>query len=501
MLKPILKSEGVNESERQLSKLLNDTFFSLWSYIGPYSDEGATKNKQGKEICDALVIFGNKILIFSDKAIKFNEEKDTLIAWKRWYKKSITDSVRQLYAAEEWIKKNPDRVFLDNFCQNPFPLNLENQNFEFHLIAITKNTLEPAKKYFDQFAKGSSGTFLNFYPLDERQVLEMPFTLCDINSNKTFVHIFDEFSINLVMQELRTISDFTNYLKVKEKLIRKLRLQHASEEDILGFFLDDEDFLLGRKEFTYPKCADDEVLGIQEGYWSNFILSNNYNIHKDLNNMGDYWVELSSRFSDSVVSANVGEGKEFPLEKHEIVVRSLASEKNATRAYLAQAFLEKFDNVPLDRRSARVVQNFINQSHFYVFLFLPFMDFESTIEHTKRRGEIAWQYAIATKYRHSKVELITVIVTQPKGSKIRNEAIYLYNYSKKLTVEEEELAKRIIHEASILKEFTDYSKPSKDYDGVLKVKWGRNDICHCGSKRKYKKCCLNKDQLLNNRYT
>lgn len=199
--------------------------------------------------------------------------------------------------------------------------------------------------------------------------------------------------------------------------------------------------------------------------------------------------------------ANVGEGREFPLEKHEIVLRSLASEKNATRAYLAQAFLEKLDNVPLDRRSARVVQNFINQAHFYVFLFLPLIDFESTIEYTKRRGEIAWQYAIATKYRHSHVELITVLVTQPKGSKIRNEAIYLYNYSKKLTVEEENLAKRIIHEASILKEFTDYSKPSKDYDGILKVKWGRNDICHCGSKRKYKKCCLDKDQLLNNRYT
>lgn len=501
MLQPILKSEGVNESERQLSKLLNDTFFSLWCYIGPYSDEGAAKNKQGKEICDALVIFGNKVLIFSDKEVKFNNDKDILVAWKRWYKKSVVDSVRQLYAAEDWIKNNPHRVFLDNFCKVPFPLDLVNSKLEFHLIAITKNTLEPAKKYFDQFAKGSTGTFFHFYPLTEKEILEKPFVLCDVNKNKTFVHIFDEFSIKLIMQELRTISDFTNYLKVKEKLVRKYKLLHASEEDILGFYLDDEDFLLGRKNFAYPECANDEFLGIQEGYWNNFKLSNNYIIHKNLKNMGDFWGELSSRFSVSIVSAKVGEGQELPLEKHEVALRSLASENNATRAYLAQAYLEKFDKVPIDRRSARVVQNFGNKSHFYIFLFLPFYNSELTVKYTERRGVIAWQYAIATKYRNPEAKLITVIVTQPRGSKFRNESIYLYNYSKELTFEEKKLAKRIIDEAAILREFTDYSNSSRNHEGILKKKWGRNDKCHCGSEKKYKKCCLEKDQLLNTRYT
>lgn len=501
MLKPILKNVGVNESERQLSKLLNDTFLSLWCYIGPYSDEGAAKNKQGKEICDAMVIFGNKILIFSDKEVKFNNDKDISVAWKRWYTKSVVDSVRQLYAAEAWIKNNPHRIFLDNFCKIPFPLDLVNNKFEFHLIAITKNTLEPAKKYFDEFAKGSTGTFIHFYPLMEVDILDKPFVLCDVNKNKTFVHIFDEFSINLIMQELRTISDFTNYLKVKEKLIRKYKLLNASEEDILGFYLDDEDFLLGKKDFSYPKCSDDGFLSIQEGYWSNFTASNNYNIHKNLKVMGDYWLELSSRFSESIVNANVGEGVELPLEKHEVALRTLVSESNGSRAYLAQAYLEKFDKVPNDRRSARVVQNPRNKSHFYIFLFLPFNNFESTVKYTERRGKISWQYALATKYRYSEAKLITVIVTQPKGSKIRNEAIYLYNYEKELNYDERKLANRIIGEANILREFTDYNNFLNNHDAVFKMKWGRNEKCHCGSKIKYKKCCLEKDQIINTRYT
>jgi hypothetical protein len=28
----------------------------------------------------------------------------------------------------------------------------------------------------------------------------------------------------------------------------------------------------------------------------------------------------------------------------------------------------------------------------------------------------------------------------------------------------------------------------------LFMKWGRNDVCHCGSGRKYKKCCLEDDK-------
>lgn len=291
MLKPIYKSDGVTDSERQMSKLLNDTFLSLWSYVGPCNDRNLLTKNEGVEICDAIVAFGNKIIIFSDKDNKFNENIDVNTSWKRWYKDSVKKSINQLYGAESWIRNNPHRVFLDKKCQNKFPFDLSNTNLEIHLVALTKNTLDPAKKYFDQFEVGSTGTLAYMYNLEEKNILEKPFILCDINPQKTFVHVFDEASIKLVINELGTISDFLNYLKVKEKLIRKIGLTYVfGEEDLLGYYLDDKSFLLGRSQFSYLDNMNGEYeFGIKEGYWNHFRESENFKLHNTLKEMSLYW--------------------------------------------------------------------------------------------------------------------------------------------------------------------------------------------------------------------
>lgn len=500
MLKPILKNDGVNESERQLSKLLNDTFLSLWSYMGPYSDEGTAKNKQGKEICDALVVFGNKVIIFSDKERKFNEEKSTEVAWKRWYRRSVSDSVRQLHAAESWIRNYPDRVFLDNFCQEKFPLDLNDKNLEIHLIAITKNTLEPAKKYFDNIKFGSTGTLAYSYAL-KGDISENPFFICDIDHKKTFVHVFDEISIKLVMNELNTISDFINYLEVKEKLIRNNGLNFVyGEEDLLGYYLDNKREL-GKAEFNYPNTNCEDNLNIIEGYWISFKKSEKFKIHNNFKNKSIYWSELAARLSDSVVSGNVGEGEDLSLNKHEVVLRSMTSENMLNRAYLGDYFLDKLDKVPYNKRSARVIRIFSQINKFYIFLFLPFERNESVEDYSKRRNYMAESYGLVLKYREQTAKLITVIVTQPKKSYYRSEAIYLYDFSRELNLIEKKSAEKLMKESAILKEFIEYTNPNKDYESKLKTKWGRNDPCHCGSKKKYKKCCLQNDELYGSNYT
>ena len=35
---------------------------------------------------------------------------------------------------------------------------------------------------------------------------------------------------------------------------------------------------------------------------------------------------------------------------------------------------------------------------------------------------------------------------------------------------------------------------SEENDMQMKQKIGRNDLCYCGSGKKYKKCCMKKDQ-------
>ena len=90
MLKPTIKESGTTERERYLSKLSEDTFFGLWSFPNVYTNEGISKSGIGKELCDLLVVFHNKIIIFSDKDIAFNTEVDLNVSWKRWFGKTIS---------------------------------------------------------------------------------------------------------------------------------------------------------------------------------------------------------------------------------------------------------------------------------------------------------------------------------------------------------------------------------------------------------------------------
>ena len=91
----IIRSEGVTPSENRLVKLGERVFMGLWSYPNPMFLTSSGYN----ELCDLLVICGDNVLVFSDKNIKFSEEADLLVAWKRWERKAILASIKQLHHA------------------------------------------------------------------------------------------------------------------------------------------------------------------------------------------------------------------------------------------------------------------------------------------------------------------------------------------------------------------------------------------------------------------
>ena len=104
----IQRDTSFTESERFVNSLGAKSFLKFWTWPNLFRDQ-----EGGKEICDLIVVFGNDVLLISDKQIEFNSEKDELIAWKRWYKDAITKSFKQTKGAERWIKTYPDRLFVD----------------------------------------------------------------------------------------------------------------------------------------------------------------------------------------------------------------------------------------------------------------------------------------------------------------------------------------------------------------------------------------------------
>lgn len=73
-------SNPVTPSEELLARLGRHAFLRLWSYSNLFTDRGRQRGTgDGKELCDLLVVFGDTLIIFSDKHCILRREPDELI--------------------------------------------------------------------------------------------------------------------------------------------------------------------------------------------------------------------------------------------------------------------------------------------------------------------------------------------------------------------------------------------------------------------------------------
>jgi hypothetical protein len=144
------EAEGITNSERYLTQLARRAFLSLWSYVNPHTDEGRSKGKgDGKELCDLLVVFGDEILIFSDKHCEFPSHSDIGTSWSRWHRRAVEKSAKQLAGAERFIKEYPRRIFMDKDCKSPLPIDMSDPCVaRYFLVAVTRGSYDVGKHYW-----------------------------------------------------------------------------------------------------------------------------------------------------------------------------------------------------------------------------------------------------------------------------------------------------------------------------------------------------------------
>ena len=142
------------DSERYLAALCERTFLSLWSVTSVHRDQGS-----GSEICDLLVVFGDHVVVFSDKDCDFPDTGDLVRDWSRWFRRSILDSAKQIAGAERWLREHPGRVFIDQSCTTPIHLALPAQDrMVVHRVAVTHKSAARCRR---EFRGGSGSLFFN----------------------------------------------------------------------------------------------------------------------------------------------------------------------------------------------------------------------------------------------------------------------------------------------------------------------------------------------------
>ncbi|WP_318629494.1 hypothetical protein [Klebsiella variicola] len=263
------KNVGFTKTERKLAVICDKTFLKLWSWTSLYSDEGINKNRKGKEICDLLVYYRNTVIIFSDKEITYTEnheknipEKDgTSVAWKRWLRKAVNESIKQIEGAENWIRAHYDRIYFTEQC-------LSSDKFPF----INSENINQLKIYRVAIANGCP------YPLYLGNGIHDGIINNCRDRHGNYIHVFDGSTIEILSQELSTVHEFVGYLEEKERIAKEGFLNNYDkliELDLLatyilspsmtrgaGFYTKDNDFKLDR--FNELNNASDYLNGKQE---------------------------------------------------------------------------------------------------------------------------------------------------------------------------------------------------------------------------------------------
>ncbi|MDG2571004.1 hypothetical protein P7L87_25965, partial [Vibrio parahaemolyticus] len=108
----------------------------LWTYPN-------LSKKPGKELTDLLVVFRDDVLIFSDKSCGYPGTGDPTLDWQGWFRRAIADSAHQIHLAEQWLRNQPDRIFLDPKCTERLPLwPPDPQRLRIHRICVATGAAE-----------------------------------------------------------------------------------------------------------------------------------------------------------------------------------------------------------------------------------------------------------------------------------------------------------------------------------------------------------------------
>jgi hypothetical protein len=307
----------VTATETHLTLLAQQTFLKLWSYPNPF-------RAPGKEFTDLLVVFGNEILIFSDKASAY-QGGDSTTAWRRWYQRTITESMKQLEGAVGQLTDPNATVFVDARASSALPFALPPiKERRLHLIAVAHPSSLPNQPpshfiglTFDSMVTGD----------------KTPFRVGAERVKGRLVHLFDGSALELLLTELDTVADFVEYLRQRETAISARPALSFKEPDLLALALEARTH---GGTTILPLADENGMTVVPANLWNVYDKRNA--AHRRLRNKLSYNVDrLIEHFHEEYIAGRYLQQPLPTYVSHEKAMRHLASESRFGRQAIASA--------------------------------------------------------------------------------------------------------------------------------------------------------------------
>ncbi|PCD02211.1 hypothetical protein COC42_12190 [Sphingomonas spermidinifaciens] len=481
----ILKSQGVSPTERLLAELCDRTFLRLWSYPNPCREDG-------KELCDLLVVFQNDVLIFFDRENRrFDQNpEDVDLAWKRWRKEVIEKQVATAHGAERYIRSGRS-IYLDPQKNQRFPIPIDLSQMRCHKIVVAHGVKEACKRASPANVLGSLA--ISYDKKDER--FDHPFFV-QIDREHP-VHILDTENLEIALNELDTIFDFTAYLDAKLDAIRRHALSYCGEEDVIAHYFLNFDETKNRHMIGTHDAFDTVHIG--EGEWFNFERSEPYARRRAANQTSYFWDRLLQITSNNALNGVLG-GNSQPFHGKS-ALHFMAMEPRFSRRGLSDFMLKSIRNFP--ESDEPLVRNVSLMPSFYegtVYVFLQLKasdDLRNSEAYREVRSGMLEIACGAAKLRMPAIKRVIGIATDaPKfAGKTNSEDLLLmefddWNAERRAYYEAANEELRFFRTPQMQATKRTISEfPRATVKPGVRAKVGRNELCVCGSGLKYKKCC------------
>jgi hypothetical protein len=370
-----------------------------WTVLNPHHRSG----NQKLELCDALVVCGDYVLVFQHKQINLSFDENPSKKWERWTRKAIDGALAQLKGSRKKLSEVNLEIYLDPACNQKLHLELPNvNNRKVFYIAVVGDNKNAAQQLFGQ----NSDTFIVLSDTTDQKLSSsinaighLPQHFDSIEN----IHIFEERGLNLLLDELDTITDFCDYLAKRKRFFIEFKsVIAASEAELLWLYFRSYGsemgtaFAVGAKENAYDRVF------LEEGSWSEFSNLEMWRQKKKDDVTSYLWDRLLARFTTNYLN---NRGKHFRpsgKEKNEGGFRFMAIESRLSRRDLSVRLFDAFEKCPENSIFKTVIfpSDQVGSSNVtYIFLQVPFIHIDSYDRYRHLRSQLLLEHMLAAKIR------------------------------------------------------------------------------------------------------
>jgi hypothetical protein len=457
-----------------------------------YRDQGnAGRDGDGKELCDLLIVFGDDVVLFSDKASAYPSTGDDGLDWRRWYGRTIRSAAKQLKGAERWIRQFPDRLFIDRACNVRLPIAVsETSRLRVHRVIVAHGSVNRCKARL-----GGSGSLIIRPGIREAirptsaDRGEEPFTLGIPPEAGGFVHVLDDTTLPRLLRTLDTVADFIAYLRRKEAFINSGRLgMAAGEEELLGVYLKDVN-ADDEHDFVIP---GDELILLPEGHWEKFVSSPEHAAQVEADRVSYVWDHLIEELTSTLFQDTAYDPSVVGIANTEPLLRRLAKENRTQRRFLGESLLEVARRADSQVRAARTFLSRENPSQAYVFIALDPAATDTPELYREVRRMLMHAYSLVARRQNPELREVVAVGTESAKESLRSFDAAFLDVAE-WTAEQEEQARLLEDKGEVMKAAARVEWTGAEYpvtSGVRPSAGGpsRNKPCPCGSGRNYKNC-------------